>query len=62
MSINVGTADRTVRVVAGVTLVVLTQMGVIGTWGWVGLVPILTGMLQVCPAYSIFGFKTCALK
>ena len=62
MNINVGTADRAVRIIVGVLLVVLTLSGQIGPWGWIGVLPILTGLFRICPAYSLLGMNTCGLK
>jgi hypothetical protein len=62
LQVNVGTPDRIVRIVAGVALVALAATGTIGLWGWIGIVPILTGSFRICPAYSIFGVSTCAIK
>jgi len=59
MQVNVGKLDRTVRIVAGVALIGLAVAGTIGAWGYIGVVPLLTGLFRVCPAYSIFGFNTC---
>jgi Protein of unknown function (DUF2892) len=61
MQANVGTVDRVVRVVAGVALIGLTLSGTIGVWGWIGVVPLATAAMGYCPAYSIFGIRTCAL-
>ena len=60
MKINVGTVDRVVRIGAGVALVGLAVAGMIGPWGYIGIVPILTGFLRVCPAYSLMGINTCS--
>lgn len=62
MNSNVGGIDRVVRVVAGVMLIALTLMGTIGVWGWVGIVPIVTGALGFCPLYTVLGFSTCPAK
>ncbi len=59
MQANVGTADRVLRIFVGLALIALAAMGHIGAWGWIGIVPLLTGIVRVCPAYSIFGVKTC---
>ncbi len=59
MKANVGSIDRALRIIAGVLLVVLAATGVIGVWGWIGIVPILTGTTRFCPAYLPFGFSTC---
>ncbi|MCQ4281059.1 DUF2892 domain-containing protein [Pseudomonas stutzeri] len=59
MKTNVGTIDRTLRIVIGLTLIGLSLAGVIGVWGWIGLVPLATGLFRFCPAYTLFGIKTC---
>lgn len=60
MQVNVGTIDRILRIVVGLVLIGLAATGRIGAWGWIGIVPLLTGIVRVCPAYSILGVKTCA--
>ncbi len=59
MKVNVGGADRILRVIAGLVLIGLTLMGIIGIWGWIGLILLATGLFSFCPAYSILGIKTC---
>jgi hypothetical protein len=59
MNKNVGIIDRTLRIVAGLALIALTATGTIGPWGWIGVVPLATGALGWCPAYTLLGFKTC---
>jgi hypothetical protein len=59
MKVNVGTLDRTVRILAGLVLVGLALAGVIGVWGWIGVVPLATGLIRNCPLYSIVGVNTC---
>lgn len=59
---NVGGLDRIARILAGLVLLALTLTGVIGVWGWIGLVPLATGLLSTCPLYSVLGFNTCAVK
>jgi len=59
LTANVGTTDRIIRIVAGLALIALTLMGQIGIWGWLGLVPIATAFLKFCPAYTLFGIRTC---
>lgn len=56
---NVGALDRGARIVGGLALLALTLNGTIGAWGWIGLLPLATGALGTCPAYSIFGLSTC---
>lgn len=59
MIANVGTVDRSIRIVVGLVLIVATLMGWIGPWGWLGLVAIATGVFRFCPAYWPFGLSTC---
>jgi Protein of unknown function (DUF2892) len=59
MKVNVGSVDRIVRIVAGFALIGLTVTGTIGPWGYIGVVPLLTGLIRVCPAYSLLGINTC---
>jgi len=59
MTVNVGTIDRAVRIIAGVALIALAFNGTIGMWGYIGIVPLLTGLFRVCPAYSLIGVNTC---
>ena len=61
MNKNVGTIVRTLRIVAGLALIALTTTGTIGPWGWIGVVPLATGVLGWCPVYTLFGFKTCKI-
>lgn len=56
---NVGETDRALRVFVGVLLILLSLLNVIGPWGWLGLLPIATGLLRVCPAYSVLGLQSC---
>lgn len=60
MQANVGTIDRILRIVIGLVLIGLAATGGIGAWGWIGLLPLLTGIVRICPAYSILGVKTCS--
>jgi len=62
MNVNVGTVDRSLRIVAGLALIALAATGTVGLWGYIGVVPLLTGLFRVCPAYSIFGMDTCGIK
>lgn len=62
MKVNVGGIDRGLRVLVGIALIALTLMGTIGVWGWIGVVPLLTGLVGSCPAYSLLGMNTCPMK
>jgi hypothetical protein len=57
---NAGTADRLIRVVLGLAILSLALVGPRTPWGYLGLVPLLTGALGVCPLYSVLGISTCA--
>lgn len=56
--INVGTWDRVLRIVVGAGLVSLVFVGPKTPWGWIGIVPILTGIFRYCPAYSVCKIST----
>ena len=62
MSANVGGIDKIVRIVAGAGLIGATVAGMLPVWGYIGIVPLATGLMGWCPAYSIFGMNTCATK
>lgn len=59
MKANVGNADGILRIVAGLILISLVFVGPKTAWGWVGLVPLFTGLFHWCPAYTLFGLNTC---
>jgi hypothetical protein len=59
---NVGGLDRTIRITMGLALIAAAATGTIGLWGWVGVVPLLTGSLGWCPPYSLLGLNTCSVK
>lgn len=61
MKVNVGGIERVIRIVAGLGLVAWALMGG-PVWAWIGVVPVATGAIGNCPAYSIFGINTCAAK
>jgi hypothetical protein len=52
--------ERVLRVGAGLTLIALAAQGVLPAWGYVGVVPLLTGLIGSCPLYTVFGFSTCS--
>lgn len=62
MKMNEGTIDRALRVIAGLVLITLAATGTVGMWGWIGVMPLLTGAIGFCPAYTIFGLNTCPIK
>lgn len=59
---NEGTADRVLRIVAGLVLISLVFIGPQTAWGWIGVVPVVTGALGSCPLYSLLGINTCGMK
>ncbi len=59
MTVNVGSLDRTLRIVGGIALIALALTGTIGAWGYIGILPLVTGLFRVCPAYTLLGIKTC---
>ncbi|APF17829.1 YgaP family membrane protein [Caldithrix abyssi] len=58
MNKNVGGIDRWIRIVLGIVLIALVFVGPQIKWGWIGLVPLLTGIVGFCPAYLPFKFST----
>ncbi|AMC99812.1 YgaP family membrane protein [Halomonas chromatireducens] len=62
MKSNVGSIDKIARIVIGAVLIGLAMTGVISAWGWIGLLPLATGLLNFCPAYTLLGINTCKLK
>jgi hypothetical protein len=59
---NEGTLDRALRVIAGLVLISLVFVGPKAVWGWIGLVPLITGLVGTCPVYSLLGINTCPMK
>ena len=62
MGKNVGGIDRIARIVAGLILLALIFVGPQTPWGWIGLVPLLTGLISWCPLYTALGFNTCPVS
>ena len=65
MSVNEGLLDRTLRIVVGLLLIGVA-LGIYGpdyksVWGWIGIVPLVTGLIGRCPAYSLLGINTCRI-
>jgi hypothetical protein len=60
--VNEHPVERALRLLVGVVLVSLTLTGKIGVWGWLGVLPILTGLSGRCLLYTIFGLSTCPAK
>jgi hypothetical protein len=62
MKCNSGGMDRILRVIAGLVLIALAATDMVGVWGWIGVVPLLTGAIGFCPAYMLLGVNTCGIK
>ena len=62
MKANVGGLDRALRVIAGFVLIALAAMGTIGWWGWLGVIPLATGLFSFCPLYTLLGFNSCPVR
>lgn len=62
MTRNEGNLDRALRFIVGFGLVLPTLAGVIGPWGWIGVVPLVTATIGWCPLYQVLGVDTCGLK
>jgi hypothetical protein len=62
MKINLGTVDRLLRLVVGLVLIGLVFVGPQTTWGWIGVIPLVTALAGNCPVYSLLGFNTCSTK
>jgi len=58
LALNVGNLDRALRVLLGLLLIGLAATGTIGLWGWLGIVPLLTGVVARCPLYALLGLRT----
>jgi hypothetical protein len=62
MTRNEGSIDRALRIIAGLVLISLVFIGPQTPWGWIGVVPLLTGLIGWCPAYTLLGLNTCPIK
>ena len=58
--VNVGTTDRILRLLVGAALLSLVFVGPQTPWGWIGLIPLATAAVRFCPAYRLFGIRTCS--
>ena len=64
MNANVGTVDRVLRIAVGLALIAfaLLSKNEHAAWGWIGVVPVLTGLFKFCPAYTLLGMNTCPMQ
>jgi len=58
MTANVGTPDRILRIVIGLILIALVFVGPRTAWGWIGIIPLATALINFCPLYALLGVKT----
>lgn len=60
MKQNVGSTEKTIRIIAGLAILSLIFFleGNARWWGLVGLLPLVTGLSGYCPAYTLFGMST----
>ncbi len=62
MTSNVGGIDKILRIVAGAGLIGATAAGMLPAWGYIGIVPLATGLMGWCPLYPLIGLNTCPMK
>lgn len=62
MKSNVGGIDKILRIIVGAALIGATVAGLLPVWGYIGIVPLATGLMGWCPLYPILGLSTCPLK
>lgn len=59
---NVGGVDRALRIIVGLALIIAALAQYIGPWGWIGVIPLATGLIGMCPLYKLFGFSSCPIE
>jgi hypothetical protein len=59
LKLNIGNLDRALRVVLGLALIALVFVGPQTPWGWLGVIPLVTGLVRFCPLYTLLGVSTC---
>ena len=62
MKSNVGGIDKILRIVAGAGLIGATVAGLLPAWGYIGIVPLATGLMGWCQVYPLLGMSTCPMK
>jgi len=62
MTKNVGQTERVIRIVAGLALMGAAYTNNLGAWAWIGVVPLLTGLVGWCPPYALLGINTCKAR
>jgi hypothetical protein len=61
MTLNIHPIERAFRIILGVGLIAFALVGVESTWGYIGVVPLLTGLYGWCPAYKLMKFSSCPI-
>jgi len=56
---NLGPVDRTIRILVGLAVLALVWVGPQNPWGYLGLIPLLTGAAGYCPVYALFSVSSC---
>jgi hypothetical protein len=59
MKQNVNNIERAIRIIIGLAVISLVFIGPQSAWGWLGLIPVITGSLGYCPLYTVLGISTC---
>lgn len=62
---NVGTIDRTLRIIVGLALLAAFFIFPDAAYRWaflIGVVPLATGLMKTCPLYTVLGLSTCPMK
>jgi hypothetical protein len=59
VSHNIGFIDQILRLTIGTVLIAMASTGRMGPLGYLGFIPLTTGLFRVCPLYSLLGVKTC---
>jgi hypothetical protein len=62
MKQNVGSIDRVIRIIAGLVIISLAFWGPKSPWAYLGIVPLLTGIVGYCPPYALLGISTCKTR
>ncbi len=58
MKVNIGNADRAIRIIGGIGVISLAYWGPHSQWGWLGIIPFITGIFGYSPLYAIFDINT----
>lgn len=62
MKVNEGAVDRTIRVIGGIGILSLAFIGPQTPWAYLGVIPLLTGIVGFCPLYAVLGVNTCGAR